>query len=1191
MTQIRLLHTSSYSFDSNNRFKFNDAASEQYNLMNPQYKVLEPSSLVPYKTTVAPFRNNPALIPHVLDLIDYLGEILPSRSDYEPNVLLWYKTILNRLDTMKDGFIHSTDSESVTDMIRVATTDSDTEVSFIYLLWVKLGFRENHLGLVKSPYANEVTGYDYNQNGFFLRWAEARILVNWLHDFISLYLLQQLKADLDRFPKTSDAHVDLLPIRADLLRAMSPNVRAALKPVGVSVQQRIYAGFDTEYRVIEMGVVDPLSYQLAISTRILVKTHNVDALDVNKSMQAIGNDYKVLYQEAFGEASNVNILVNALCHLTSLLKDNSHMNTLAKLEDLAAKGNLHKSITSKGYTYTELSPVTNNIPDCAKYIEYINKDTKLTSEALMGKIWKLGEPLLNNDLANLNTLMGGVSLPPVKGKNCNVYLLGHYLVADLAVLSDFSNFKTEMDLLYKSFSTLAKPYNVKLGTNHHMHVYFRDTGMVSPAGSSLAAIGNLYDFNKIDLPKGAIERMDLLQKSNKELFDAYAIRDAEIALIHGLSVEYFNAKHVDTRVEIPTTVASMSKAFVLNYWDKNSLPDINRHTEYHVGDFRELFTPKGIQTTGNLASITPMFTGAYRGGRNESFAYGYDSKSLWYDYDLTGAYPTGMALLGQPDYDRAFVIPTSSTIKDMDKLEAFTNTLTNEFVHSDKLYNSYSTFTVKFKFPLDTKYPNLPVHLNKTLTIYPLEGVSQTTGFELKVALMNGCKVLEFISGAIVPFKNTPWVSYKAGQMSIKDIYGAKDGAVYKLNDKESWGTAPYFGVVNYLQEERRKYPKKSFNNLFYKLMANSGYGQICIGLSSKSLFNSRANRMDKSAPGALTNPLLACQTTGLIRAVLSEAINHVDSKHGSIVSCTTDGFITNLPELEKDPDFGRGPLTAYYRYGRKILSGNDALLELKTSSLGVASWCVRGQLGLGPDAEGNATSLKAMTGFQSKFYNLSDLQKLVKGALAGLTDKNIHFMQWSLRSGKDIYLDGGYVTPKLEEKTFRLNFDNRRRISPSDLASYVTPVDYGLVPVNEHVTDLAVYVKPSGLLDTTPWLNDEICKLNLVLAKMGKHKYAQHTGYPILGSKYKNYKEIAVRQFLRAMLQGHIPNPFNKYSDIKAFLKSEANFSISLTAIANYKRPERPFLPGTVPRVPSTEEFFARMKKYIDFDENKFFK
>ena len=179
------------------------------------------------------------------------------------------------------------------------------------------------------------------------------------------------------------------------------------------------------------------------------------------------------------------------------------------------------------------------------------------------------------------------------------------------------------------------------------------------------------------------------------------------------------------------------------------MPNVNVLNEYSVGNINKLLTPHGIQTTENFAVAMPLFTGSYRGGRNESFSYGFDLENEWYDYDLTSAYTTALALAGEPDYESLQIIPSSYTPDDL-----------KAFINSEQLFNSYSTFHVDFEFQADVIYPNLPVHLDKTLTVYPSAGTSYTNGLSLKVALDNGCNVSHIHSGSIVPFKRNPWVVY-----------------------------------------------------------------------------------------------------------------------------------------------------------------------------------------------------------------------------------------------------------------------------------------------------------------------------------------------------------------------------------------------------------------------------------------------
>jgi hypothetical protein len=441
------------------------------------------------------------------------------------------------------------------------------------------------------------------------------------------------------------------------------------------------------------------------------------------------------------------------------------------------------------------------------------------------------------------------------------------------------------------------------------------------------------------------------------------------------------------------------------------MPDIQRIDEYHIGNVQKLLTPKGIQTTGNFATMLPMFLGSYRGGRNESFSYGFNLNQIWNDLDLTAAYTTALALAGNPCFDAGYTIPKNYSSDDL-----------MEFLNSEDIFNSYSAFNVDFEFPKEVLYPNLPVHLNKTLTVYPRSGTTFANGLSLRVAIDNGCRIFNINGGSVIPFGDTPWVSYD----ELLHVCGVREEVDkgYSKNYKpvsELFDRLPYHSVIKELQSNRRKHPKGSFYNLFYKLLGNSIYGQTAMGLAAKSVFNSRANRMDTVGPSQLTNPVLTSWTTDFVRAVLSELLNYIQQQGGDVISCTTDGFITNLPDMELSKPVG--PLTAYFSLSRMLLADDPTYLELKHRTQGVASWATRGQIGL---EEGS--TLKAMTGYQSKFHTMDVLQDMIITRL-DQGNREITFMQQSLRSGKDVYEKGGAVSPKLEERTFRLFYDNRRQV------------------------------------------------------------------------------------------------------------------------------------------------------------------
>jgi hypothetical protein len=117
----------------------------------------------------------------------------------------------------------------------------------------------------------------------------------------------------------------------------------------------------------------------------------------------------------------------------------------------------------------------------------------------------------------------------------NNFLIGHLTPADLGIMNDFDKFKEELSIVKKSFVTLHKPI-VHADTN----VIIRDTMLLAPGPSkSLGAISNLYPNikKKLKLSKFEIENMDLLLKNDKDKFVEYAVNDAVITLIHGVTME------------------------------------------------------------------------------------------------------------------------------------------------------------------------------------------------------------------------------------------------------------------------------------------------------------------------------------------------------------------------------------------------------------------------------------------------------------------------------------------------------------------------------------------------------------------------------------------------------------------------------------------------------------------------------
>lgn len=145
-------------------------------------------------------------------------------------------------------------------------------------------------------------------------------------------------------------------------------------------------------------------------------------------------------------------------------------------------------------------------------------------------------------------------------RKVNNYLLMHFSAADISILEDFEEFKSEFDIVNKSFVTLNKPILID-GVN----VILRDTLLISPMGyKSLKKLSNLYDeISKVEIPEEYIDRMDAFKRNDPKKFEDYATQDSLITLLHGSYMEDFN--HSLNLTGVPLTLSGLSSAFIKEY--------------------------------------------------------------------------------------------------------------------------------------------------------------------------------------------------------------------------------------------------------------------------------------------------------------------------------------------------------------------------------------------------------------------------------------------------------------------------------------------------------------------------------------------------------------------------------------------------------------------------------------------------
>lgn len=964
--------------------------------------------------------------------------------------------------------------------------------------------------------------------------------------------------------RISDEQAEYKNVYNKLLGMLDPFIRLKIQKRGIVTLQNSYVGFDTEYESVDTTTNKLLSVQLAVSTKTMVKIPK-NAFDIsNKSEDTILESAVIQDLRGFNNDLFQNVINNGINRYRSnkyKIYDTSIDQLKLGLLELHQHGEL-KHISDNSYdifvfprteirtgifideidngftlanlineaknlvkddinkTYEDLMKVLKEIYNKVS-MEDLNEiellsikwtptgldkfyDKNVYSEIVAGKLANSDETK-RLSRSKMNSFTGDMAnVTKVK----NIYLIAHLTNADLSMLKDFDTFKEQLDIVNSSFVTLGKPLLV-----NNNRIFIRDTMLLSPAGNqSLDSIGKLYNIKKVDIGTFDKSKMSEFLEQNRKLFIEYAIRDAVITLVHACFMEDFNLGL--NKMGIPLTLSSLGTTYVKHKWEMMGYKGYQISPNLKIGDTSKIMTPRGLIDTIDIALFLPLFIASYKGGRNECFMYGVDNTTYWIDYDLTSAYTTAMASLGHPEYSKAKRLSEEELLKLDDK----------------DIINSYTVIKGEFEFPT-TKYPSIPVFLDDTTTVYSLSGNCVITGIEYVLAKNQGCK-FKFKEIIMIPF----------GEIK------------------------PFEGILQEIQAKRREYPKGDINNLLYKEMGNSIYGNSVRGISDKRKFDIKSGTLLRMEPSELSNPLIGSWITAYIRSVLGECLHNIHKMNGKIVSCTTDGFVTDLKDLEgliNNCD-GNNVLMKNFQEIRTLLSGNSTGLEIKHEGEGIISWSTRGQFSI-------KSGIAATTGFQRKHFEPDFIETSFKNTLSK-PDKSLEFVQQRLRSALDIYKKGGHVTRIYTDKTFRLHFDNRREI--------VIPKGF------ENNTDFS-----NIIFDSNPV--QDIIKVKYLrgMSKINLNpKYDLRLGKTTASNKYHDYTDLAIRNFIKGVLNGDYGKniKFDNYDSMVKFIKGyKPGFRISKSSISNLKH--RPIIFKSIPLTEEVINFRDYVRKsYPYFDINE---
>ncbi|MGS0675742.1 DNA polymerase [Shewanella sp. 125m-1] len=476
----------------------------------------------------------------------------------------------------------------------------------------------------------------------------------------------------------------------------------------------------------------------------------------------------------------------------------------------------------------------------------------------------------------------------------DIIVTAHFMKADIFNFNRaFEQIKTHIKGIRKTVASLGDAYALDLSKvlsrriddepvkvtdknrNYHtLHLSFFDTMLLAPAGKSLADVGDLVGLPKLDIPAPySIERMDEYLAGDKDGFEAYGLRDAEVSARH-FDMTADLCKELGLK-SVPYTIGGMAvKAFINSLDDAKGYRKLfgfeEKKFEIWAKDKAKVRTVTVEEPTLARKTMEWFASECYSGGRNEAFWSGPTLSDTWNDLDVPSCYGAITNGLREIDYENMYM---SRDVKDF---------------FGDKM----SLAWFEFEFPLETRFPSIVVR-DKDSLIFPQSGEAHCTGHELEVAYNQGAKIT-IKQGFIFPWMN--------------------DTRIFEKYMK--WG-----------REKRKSYEKGSFQEKLVKEMLNSTYGKFSQNVKPKQTFSVGDGYSKPQPPSKLTNAYYASYTCGLARALLGEMLAGVPEDK-TVISVTTDGFLTNASIDEIDLT---GPVCQRFRelFHRMEPNGGE-ILEVK---------------------------------------------------------------------------------------------------------------------------------------------------------------------------------------------------------------------------------------------------------------------
>ncbi|HAV9595293.1 hypothetical protein [Escherichia coli] len=733
----------------------------------------------------------------------------------------------------------------------------------------------------------------------------------------------------------------------------------------------------------------------------------------------------------------------------------------------------------------------------------------------------------------------------------NIY--AHFIRADIA---SFANFWSDYKILLKGIRGTVSSFKNRYGIDFDeqqerrvkteqimfdkrtspprcSNVAFIDTLLITPGGMGLAECGELLGLPKLTIPAPySITNMREYLLGDRAGFEAYALRDAEIAVRYALQVRNFCARELMID-RVPATNGAMAVSrFTKTLKENNMSPEVCLGTHIKT---RELWLTEkqAFRTIKNPASVPSreLFEtfpiNCYHGGRNECFMMGVTPSDHWYDYDLAGAYTTGLLDILTPDYGNIRLSKNPD----------------------DYCGHVMGFALVTFRFPESVPYPSLPVRTDQYGLFFPLSGESWATAPEIELALSLGAE-MTIHNGIIVP-----WIC--------------------DTSPHNSESTSVFLPFVQQVRENRNRHIKGSLEEKFWKEIGNSLYGKLAQGLRAKTAFDTARGLNRSLPPSSVTQPFFAAHVTGFIRAVVGELMNALPSD-SSVVSVTTDGFLTNCP---LDKINMSGPLSSRFQSLCDIVDPGSSMLTCKHEVSQLIAMKTRGQLTYraiqGKPVVHARAGVKPPADIPRSDYN-DYMVDLYLNRLPGQT-----LSRSTLISTREMWLSESDLVSREQDIRLNLEFDFKRQpvqpaMNEGHLLMFSRPWDNMEEALQQRslFDDWRQTHTLKTLADWDDWCDFLYCRTVFSDMKLK------------VGSKRSD--DILVRLFLRALTQcqwGLMLKDKKSYSckEVAEWLTSEG-YSVTVTDVKNAVRAKIPQMKfsSVTPRMKSLMDIIAR--KYPTF-------